>query len=113
MYNILGLDDPVPPVPQVGGPRAPGGPAPGGPSTGPVLAGTGGQTSPVTTSGPLPRLVRSVAQALRPLGLTTGYGWAWLPAGVLLALLSGAVLRRLPTAVLPAPPSPCPTEDQP
>jgi hypothetical protein len=108
-----GLDDPVPPVPPTGGAPAPGVAAPGGPSTGPALAGTGDQVTPVTPGGPLPRLVRSVAQALRPLGLTTGYGWAWVPAGVLLALLSGAVLRRLPAAVLPAPPSPCPTEDQP
>lgn len=107
-------DDVLPPVPQVdvGAPQAGGQPVT--PVTGPALSGGGpvGPTGP-TGGGPLPRLVQSVAQVLRPLGLTTGYGWTWLPAGLLLALVSGAALRRLPAALLPAPPLPCPSEDQP
>jgi hypothetical protein len=103
-------DEVLPPVPQLGGPVGTAGSPPVGNVAGAVLPLSTAQATP---SGPLPRLVRSVTQALRPLGLTTGYGSAWLPAGLLLALLAGAALRRLPAAVLPPPALPCPSEDQP
>jgi hypothetical protein len=90
--------------------------APPAPPQGVAAPGVSAVTAPpgpAPASGPLPAVVRSVLAALRPLGITTGYGPAWLPAGLLLALLAGAVLRRVPATVLPAPPPPCPTEDQP
>jgi hypothetical protein len=99
------------PAPAAAAPLPP--PAPQPAVAAPPVTAVPPPSGPAPDAGPLPAVVRSVLAALRPLGITTGYGPAWLPAGLLLALLAGAVLRRVPATVLPAPPPPCPTEDQP
>ena len=105
--------------PLTEGPGAPPPTAPGGSTGGAVLppATTGG-TAPTGSTGPPPVVSPPTPSrdgtlpglALLPVSVRTGYGWAWVVSGLLLALLAASGLLGLSTRWLAPDLSGCPLE---
>lgn len=84
-----------------------GGPAPSQPS---VTAPTLPPPAPATD---LPQPIQTILNALRPLGLTTGYRGAYVALGLVLVLGCAALFAGLPSRWLPALHDTCPLEKSP
>lgn len=97
------VDLPPLPPPPLGDPPSAGAPL----AAGGDLPATGGPPPPATSGGVLPPVLRDVVAALSPVSLTTGFAPGWVVLGLLATAVSGALLRGLPTTVLPAPAAPC------